>query len=942
MTSLKRSFDSIDQPSSLQYDSIPSSQNSSLSPPAYETLYQPDHSIDGWGPAWDEVIGVPRVHAGGLQAAEGDGIFPDEQAFSSMSTIDDAFQPWPGDSFGTFSTYSPVEPLSQSTDNTEYYGQGHDICFGMIYRAKAKLEGNMSEVCRKLAVATTKAQTHFVLNVICTDTGLSVVLSDGSHLARLNVHLADALVEEVRSGTIRLEALVSKRNIFEDISTATREKDAHTVLNINVYGSSLVQTTIGHMCSNEKIWLQRPDWLSPNTKYDNPHTLKFDSGNEEERHPLVVEDEALLKNADLQQSMDEVYSMLTRDSHLKGLSGDARLRTSLFEHQGKALDFMMQRETGPIPDGFELWETVIQDSETWYHHKVAGIKSRSLPSEVGGGILADEMGMGKTFCVLALVVGTLRDAHSWSNDDGVHLAEGISPTKILSRATLVVVPSPLLLSTWQSEIKDRLDVPPKVLIHHGNERPKDPKIMADNDIVLTTYHTLIADYTRKKPIANEVAWYRVVLDEAHFIRRMTTSLHKRVAELDAKFRWCLTGTPIQNTLDDLGSLFAFIRIFPFDRLGVFRKFISVPFKEGGSMRADGQHALARLFDAMCIRRTKEHLKLAGSTEAIHPVSLSPNERAQYDKTSSDMNRALRNLAGDYESRNKFSLFHAQLQLRLICNHGTFQRQFHWARSRNSRDAREFVLTAAGSDGEIFCSGCTQMVPGILSSRALHLLPACKHVLCSECNPSPNDGCPLCAADFSSTRRSTMVMSGPHSIDGNGYFNSGGFSSKLAALVQDLIQTSPDDKSIVFTCWTTTLDLVGWHLNQHNIRHMRVDGEHALKHRETTLQQFETDPRVRVLIMTTGVGALGLNIIAANQVFLLEPQWNPSVEAQAIGRTIRIGQHKAVHVTRYIVKGTVEEDIQQLQSRKRGIAKMTSQVKASDSMSIKQEHFGSLI
>ena len=91
-------------------------------------------------------------------------------------------------------------------------------------------------------------------------------------------------------------------------------------------------------------------------------------------------------------------------------------------------------------------------------------------------------------------------------------------------------------------------------------------------------------------------------------------------------------------------------------------------------------------------------------------------------------------------------------------------------------------------------------------------------------------------------------------------------------------------------------------------------------------------------MTTGVGAFGLNIIAASQVFLVEPQWNPSVEAQAIGRTIRIGQQKAVQVTRYIVRDTVEEDIQKLQRRKRGIAKMTSQVTEPESSSIKQEYF----
>jgi SWI/SNF-related matrix-associated actin-dependent regulator of chromatin subfamily A3 len=724
-----------------------------------------------------------------------------------------------------------------------------------------------------------------------------------------------------------------------DISAATRAKDAHTTLNLNVYGSSSLSTSIGRTLSDQKIWLQRPDWLSPNTTYDNPHTLKLDSNDSQKDLELVHEVKEVSAKDDFQQSVDEIYSMLTRDSYLNGLSGDARLRTPLLPHQAKALDFMTQRETGPIPEGFQLWESVTHDSEAWFHHKVTGIRSRTLPAELGGGILADEMGLGKTFCVLALVVRTLGDAISWSNDSGTHLAEGISPTKLLSRATIVIVPSPLLLTTWKSEIKKRLDLPLKILTHHGNERPCDPKIMADHDIVLTTYHTLIADNNKSRPTATEVAWYRIVLDEAHFIRRMTTSLHKRVAELDGKFRWCLTGTPIQNTLDDLGSLFAFLRIFPFDRLGVFRKFISFPFTEGGSTRSDGQQALVKLFDAMCIRRTKEHLNLAGSTESIHHVSLSPGERAQYNKTKSDMNRALQNLAGNSVSRNKFSMFQAKLQLRLLCNHGTFQNQFHWARTRNSRDAREDIFTTAGSDGEVFCSGCAQMVPGVLSTRALNLSETCAHVLCSECRTDTGCGCPLCEASFTSSRLPTMTR--PQSTAGESYFHSEGQSSKMVALVQDLLHTSTDNKSIVFTCWTTTLDLVSQHLQQSHIPFLRIDGEHAFEYRQRVLQQFETDPAIRVLIMTTGVGAFGLNIIAASQVFLVEPQWNPSVEAQAIGRTIRIGQQKAVQVTRYIVRDTVEEDIQRLQRRKRGIAKITSQVTEPGDGSIKKEYMPSL-
>jgi len=729
----------------------------------------------------------------------------------------------------------------------------------------------------------------------------------------------------------------TKTDYSRDIAAATREKNAHTTLNINVYGCSSNLERIGRAFSNEKVWLQRPDWLNPNTTYDNPHTLKLESNDDQVDLALVPEDEEASKDADFQQTVGEVYSMLTRDSHLKGLSGDARLRSALFIHQEKALDFMIQREAGPIPEGFELWEAASRDSETWYHHKVTGIKSRSIPTEVGGGILADEMGMGKTFCVLALVVRTLNEAISWSNDTGTHLAEGISPTRTLSRATLVVVPSPLLLTTWESEITDRLDVKLKILVHHGGGRPSDPRIMANHDIVLTTYHTLIADHNRSTPTATEVAWYRVVLDEAHFIRRMTTSLHKRVAELDGKFRWCLTGTPIQNSLDDLGSLFAFLRIFPFDRLGVFRKFISVPFKEGGRSRSKGQQALVKLFDAMCIRRTKEHLHLAESTEKIHRVTLSQPERAQYNKTKHDMNRALQNLAGDSEARNKFSMFHAQLQLRLLCNHGTFQHQFHWARSSNSRDAREFVLTAAGSDGEVLCAGCAEMVPGILSNRALDLSGTCAHVLCQECRAGSGDGCPVCEASFTSLRRPTISHS--QGTAEQGYFVPDGYSSKMVALVEDLKANPSDENSIVFTCWTTTLDLVSQHLGQSHIPFLRIDGGHAFEYRQKTLQRFEKDSTFRVLIMTTGVGALGLNIIAASQVFLVEPQWNPSVEAQAIGRTIRIGQKKAVRVTRYIVKDTVEEGIQKLQGRKRGIAKVAGQSSEPDNGRAKQE-FGS--
>jgi len=225
---------------------------------------------------------------------------------------------------------------------------------------------------------------------------------------------------------------------------------------------------------------------------------------------------------------------------------------------------MIQREQGPVPAEYQMWRENTVEQDTWFHHAVADIKSKALSLETGGGIIADEMGMGKTFSMIALIVQTLQEARTWGLDTQTYIDDGIPPTKRLSRATLVVVPTPLLLKTWIDEIKHRLHVNLQTIVYHGNGRPQYVDAVANHDVVLTTYHTLLADHNRNEKdknwqtIIREIAWYRIVLDEAHFIRSPTTYLHKRVAELDAKFRWCLTGTPIQNRLDDIGALFAFL------------------------------------------------------------------------------------------------------------------------------------------------------------------------------------------------------------------------------------------------------------------------------------------------------------------------------------------------------------------------------------------------
>ncbi|EJT75963.1 hypothetical protein GGTG_05888 [Gaeumannomyces tritici R3-111a-1] len=159
---------------------------------------------------------------------------------------------------------------------------------------------------------------------------------------------------------------------------------------------------------------------------------------------------------------------------------------------------------------------------------------------------------------------------------------------------------------------------------------------------------------------------------------------------------------------------------------------------------------------------------------------------------------------------------------------------------------------------------------------------------------------------------------------DGYFNTHGTSSKIDALMTDLERAGLDEKSIAFSCWTRSLDLIAARLKQRHILYQRIDGDYSLRQRQDNMERFTKDGDMRVLIMSTGGWGIrpraegiradqrprpgvnhSLNLTAASRIFILEPQWNPSVERQAIGRAVRIGQSRQVHVVRYLVAGLVE-------------------------------------
>lgn len=111
---------------------------------------------------------------------------------------------------------------------------------------------------------------------------------------------------------------------------------------------------------------------------------------------------------------------------------------------------------------------------------------------------------------------------------------------------------------------------------------------------------------------------------------------------------------------------------------------------------------------------------------------------------------------------------------------------------------------------------------------------------------------------------------------------------------------------MFSSWKKSVDRVASYLEAHNIPVCVIDGSISLPERRSRIQHFHNNAKIPALLITLGTGAVGLTLTVANRVHILEPQWNPSIEKQAIGRVMRLGQTSRVTVVRYIAENTVEQ------------------------------------
>jgi superfamily II DNA or RNA helicase len=416
-----------------------------------------------------------------------------------------------------------------------------------------------------------------------------------------------------------------------------------------------------------------------------------------------------------------------------------------------------------------------------------------------GGCLADDMGVGKTAQVLALLESRreLRAA-----------GEPVGPS-------LVVVPKSLVFN-WKEEAA-RFTPQLRVLDHTGLERNGND--FAAYDLVLTTYGTLRRDAWRFK----DAEFDYVVLDEAQVVKNADTESSKAARLLRGRHRLAVSGTPVENHLGELWTLFEFLNP---GMLGAAKAFKV----SGGSMRNPDEETRRMLGQALrpfILRRTKEQVarELPSKTEQTVYCVLEPEQRKLYDELRQYYRDSLlRRIETAGLAKSKIQVLEALLRLRQAACH-----------------------------------------PGLLDSK--------------RCSDS---------------------------------------SAKLDVLLAQLREVLDEGhKALVFSQFTSLLKILRARLNQDGIVYEYLDG--ATCDRQTRVERFQSDKDCRLFLVSMKAGGLGLNLTAAEYVFILDPWWNPAVEAQAVDRAHRIGQTRPVFTYRLIARETVEEKVLELQKTKRDLA-----------------------
>jgi hypothetical protein len=298
-------------------------------------------------------------------------------------------------------------------------------------------------------------------------------------------------------------------------------------------------------------------------------------------------------------------------------------------------------------------------------------------------------------------------------------------------------------------------------------------LLKDFEVVITTFETVAAESSSDASLLKQISWFRIVLDEAHEIRNSATLAFKAIESFDAERRWCLTGTPIHNRLDDLFSLARFLRFSPFDKAPVARKLITYPLQNGDKKGLDNLRSMMTLFS---LRRVKNMSEMPRLHDREISVTLSEPERYHYDLVKKNALSELAELARSNTAKTQHIKLRLELRLRQICCHGLIQGQdFMQAHCLASTICQD---TNATADEPTSVTGDPKPTSGDISS--------------SKCMSGVSEGHRGCIPQCSRHEVNVEPQWGAHAqqlahtvSNAHEHLQVTGLSSKLAAVVSNL-------------------------------------------------------------------------------------------------------------------------------------------------------------
>ncbi|KAK7208345.1 hypothetical protein BZA70DRAFT_273502 [Myxozyma melibiosi] len=483
------------------------------------------------------------------------------------------------------------------------------------------------------------------------------------------------------------------------------------------------------------------------------------------------------------------------------------------------------------------------------------------------GILCDDMGLGKTLQTICIVAS---DHHLRAEEHAK--THSIETRKLPS---LIVCP-PTLTGHWEQELKNYAPFL-KVLVYVGNpsQRARISGQFGNADVVVTSY-----EYCRNDvDIVSAQSWNYCVLDEGHIIKNANSKLTKAVKRIAADHRLILSGTPIQNNVLELWSLFDFLMPGFLGTEKVFNDRFAKPIGQSRNSKSSSkeQEAGALALEALhkqvlpfLLRRLKEDVLADLPPKIIQDYycELSDLQRQLYEDFVKKQKDEVEGEVKSTGKENKQHVFQALQYMRKLCDHPALvlnqkHPQYTKITQQLARDKKD--------------------ISDISFAPKLGAL----HALLLDCG---------------------IGVDGAAGASQQDDLGGGAVISQHRALI--------------FCQLKEMLDIVENDVLKKllpSVSYMRLDGSTEARKRQDIVQTFNADPSIDVLLLTTHVGGLGLNLTGADTVIFVEHDWNPMKDLQAMDRAHRIGQKKVVNVYRLITRNTVEDKIMGLQRFKMNIA-----------------------